>query len=659
MTELETLEGLLNCNRDEVHKNCLVFERHVTDIGEYLDRDKVAKFIDLHPGSATINAEKEKALIDFKQRLADKVCRRNYDYQEITWQDPRGVDPKEHKEYLEGLCQTFFAKVKGIVNSNEARRRRMHTDDLYEEVLHHWNMAKKRSEIFMGRNSVLQEIKRYLLRVTDKPLILYGSSGHGKTSIMSAAATRARSWLAIEGVGMQASVVVRFCGTSPSSSNIRRLLKSLCVQIPYVTAQDCCHIPSCYKDVKKLFYDLVSKGEFGGLVIIFIDAIDQLCGSDEAFRLDWLPAKIAANVKLIVSTLPNERNLLQTIQGKITVEEQYIHIGPLEPTKCQDTLLYWMQEHNKIISGPQWSLVKQAFQQCAAPLFMHLVYREVSQWRSYDQPSPDCLPSCIMACIDLMFDRLEEKNGEVCLAHTLAYITASRGISVLELEDLLSLDDEVLNSVFLHWEPPVRRIPPYIVSRILQDLGNFITGRSADDTDVIFWFHRQFVEAARRRYLADEDQERLIHSALADYFMGTWGGMKSKPYTYTDSLAERLHIKNKMSSAVRYVPEQPLIFSSFISSEMDTLFNLRKLNQMPYHLAKADRIDELKINVLFNYEWLYTKLRASTVQNVICDLGLWNSTETALLSDALLMAESALSVCPKVSRPNVEKCLKM
>ena len=45
--------------------------------------------------------------------------------------------------------------------------------------------------------------------------------------------------------------------------------------------------------------------------------------------------------------------------------------------------------------------------------------------------------------------------------------------------------------------------------------------RGADGVQVIYWYHRQFVEAAETRYCQGEITQKL-HTALADYFGGTW-----------------------------------------------------------------------------------------------------------------------------------------
>jgi hypothetical protein len=121
------------------------------------------------------------------------------------------------------------------------------------------------------------------------------------------------------------------------------------------------------------------------------------------------------------------------------------------------------------------------------------------------------------------------------VSHTLSYLTASRdGLSDAELEDVLSLDDIVLNDVFQHWLPPLRRIPPLLIPRLMDELGRYVVRREAHGVDVIYWYHGQFIAVARRRYLCvNEDHRRVTHSTLAHYYLGTWAGGSRKPFRYS------------------------------------------------------------------------------------------------------------------------------
>ena len=62
----------------------------------------------------------------------------------------------------------------------------------------------------------------------------------------------------------------------------------------------------------------------------------------------------------------------------------------------------------------------------------------------------------------------------------------------------------------------------------------------------------------------------------------------------------------------RKVPEQPLYFTD--SEGNITRYNLRKLSEMPYHLLRAHRIDDLYSEVFFNFRFLHAKLSCMPLQ---------------------------------------------
>jgi len=74
------------------------------------------------------------------------------------------------------------------------------------------------------------------------------------------------------------------------------------------------------------------------------------------------------------------------------------------------------------------------------------------------------------------------------VSHALSYLTASRnGLSDAELEDILSLDDTVLNDVFQHWLPPLRRLPPLLIPRLVDELERYLVEREANGATVVYW----------------------------------------------------------------------------------------------------------------------------------------------------------------------------
>lgn len=117
-----------------------------------------------------------------------------------------------------------------------------------------------------------------------------------------------------------------------------------------------------------------------------------------------------------------------------------------------------------------------------------------------------------IGAVNALFERIELQHGRVLVRQALAYITAAKsGLTGTEIEDLLSCDDRVLDDVYQYWTPPIRRIPPLLWVRIRSDLAGYLVDRGADGASVITWYHRQFIEAARARYLSEEEERTFTH----------------------------------------------------------------------------------------------------------------------------------------------------
>ena len=62
------------------------------------------------------------------------------------------------------------------------------------------------------------------------------------------------------------------------------------------------------------------------------------------------------------------------------------------------------------------------------------------------------------------------------------------------------------------------------------------------------------------------------------------------------------------------MPDQPLLFRTN-SGEL-LRYNLRKLGELTYHLARAGRTQDLLTHCLFNYDWLYAKVREREISEL-------------------------------------------
>ena len=88
--------------------------------------------------------------------------------------------------------------------------------------------------------------------------------------------------------------------------------------------------------------------------------------------------------------------------------------------------------------------MKIALAACSLPLFTKLVFEDIKRWRSYHPLEQTQLEHTVTGTIHKLFMKIEIQHGRLLVSHALSFIAAARsGLSEVELEDVLSLDDEV------------------------------------------------------------------------------------------------------------------------------------------------------------------------------------------------------------------------
>ncbi len=155
-----------------------------------------------------------------------------------------------------------------------------------------------------------------------------------------------------------------------------------------------------------------------------------------------------------------------------------------------------------------------------------------------------------------------------------------------------------------------------------------------------------FFSVAVKRYLYDPKFKLYIHSQIADYFIGVWAN-GPKPFQYTPDQMRMFRLRSPHGEADRNVPEQPEIY--FNQVDHSEQYNGRKLSELPFHLVRSKRVDELFKLVLFRYKFLYAKLCCNPLNNVIADFEDFLEhfkyhKEVTLIADALRLSSSILSI---------------
>ncbi|WAQ94112.1 NWD2-like protein, partial [Mya arenaria] len=606
------------------------------------------------PSSRNVDGEAQKLLKTLRDdKLPAKMPDSNIVKFKVEWGGKEGIDMETHKEYIETFCQHFYDNVLRLVDNAMDRNEKLSSNPVYVEVLQHLKACYNSCKVFQGREDIVDRIKQYVLGKYDKPLILHGASGCGKTSLMAKGASQSRSWF---GPKQTPFLVLRFLGTTPNSSSVIPLLTSLSRHLMWLYEEPDEYIPDELSPLVNHFKKLLCCASKSKPLILILDSLDQLSGADGAHQLAWLPTQLPPYVRLIVSTLPNYFGILDTLHSMIEIPENYVPVLPLGENLSATILQFWLKNANRTLTEEQMELVNEAFTKCNLPLYVKLVFDEVCRWKSYTSLQNVSLAFTIHDSIYKLFERIEIQHGRTLVAHAFGYITAAKsGLSEAELEDLLSLDEKVLNDVYQYHLPPVRRIPPLLWTRIRSDLPSYLSEREADGVSVVNWYHRQFIEAAKERYFKNLNYVSEIHSNISEYFLGIWGGGKPKPFEYTEGQRKMFHLEQKGGESDRKVPLQPLVFMD--EHGRPIRHNLRKLNELPYHLIRSHRYEELYSQVIFNYNWLHAKLNSMPLQSVLSDfedlLDHVYQKDVKLIADVIRLSSSILSHYPDNLGPQI------
>jgi hypothetical protein len=280
-------------------------------------------------------------------------------------------------------------------------------------------------------------------------------------------------------------------GTSKASSDINSVLKSIEEQIKIIfqiTNADEEFIEKSFKD--KLFY-ISDKYMKNKKLIIFLDSIDQL--SEQNYNLSWFFSKLPKNVKIIYSVLKEYKSIFKNLKRKIK-SENILEIKPLKHVEAKRILSSYLKASKRQLTSKQMDSVNQMIDNLndICPLQIKLIFDIVSKWKSSICVPEDFIYSKTSIELIKYHFRIIEKDfigNEILFKHCLFYLSLFeyRGISENELEDILSIDDELLDSIFIYQHPPMRRFPMALWFRLKHELNDYITNKMTDDTSVVAW----------------------------------------------------------------------------------------------------------------------------------------------------------------------------
>lgn len=183
------------------------------------------------------------------------------------------------------------------------------------EILQHLHACNNSVKVFYGREESLIHINQYMTNESEKPLVLYGEGGCGKTSLLAKSASLSLTdWFS----HAKPISIVRFLGTTPDSSALTPTLISICQQvrlfIPFIHPLFLMlthffhrkisynfmlpfeNIPDDLVPLTAHFKQLLTYASPTQPLFLFLDSVDQLTGAQD--KVAWLPTRMPPNCKV-------------------------------------------------------------------------------------------------------------------------------------------------------------------------------------------------------------------------------------------------------------------------------------------------------------------------------------------------------------------------
>jgi NACHT domain- and WD repeat-containing protein len=490
----------------------------------------------------------------------------------LTERLPGNVDEYEARWAGDGITTGHLAQLCDDVWSRLSRVISQELEELEDEDTFarereaHRAFGSERAQHFTGREDVLKQIETYLAGVDRHPLAVYGPSGSGKSALLAKAVDEAERYHGV-------TLVHRFVGATPESSEGRALLAGLCRELAPDTP------PADYQALVDEFPKRLARAGAEQPLILFLDALDQLSDADRARTLIWLPAELPPNVRVVVSAISPERSrprpkgadALGALKTRLPAGN-LVALQPMTPEEGGRLLGRWLFDAGRRLRADQREEVLSKFRAEGRPLYLRLAFEEARRWRWFTPEEETVLADGIPEIIrENLFRRLSRarNHGEVLVAHSLGYLAAAKdGLSEDELLTVLSEQDAVLDDFRAREpeSPPVDRLPFVVWSRLYHDLEPYLGERTADGASVLSFYHRQLRQVAADDYLADEEGRRR-HRELARHF-----------------------------------GDEPLVHESAGTRTP----NLRKLSELPFQQTQGELWDEL-LQTLTDFEFLERK----------------------------------------------------
>lgn len=421
------------------------------------------------------------------------------------------------------FVKTMIENLKRSINAFSLKEYTQEETEIFEQQ--RFKDDKVNTFLEGSRTNALRVIESYIDGDNKQPLVIYGKSGLGKSSLMAKAIDEAM------GRKAKGTIVYRFVGAAASLNNTPSLLISILKELGI--QEGICKITNPQtglEESEKLedFYNRICNylKHMEGKTTIFIDAVDQLSNDDEFL---WLPSNLPDDLKIVLSALeddtyPDDSKYFESLKAKTT---NLYQLEPFEdPKKLVNNILF---RFKRTITNDQMEYLLSQ-KDSSSPLYLTVAAQEVRYWKSYDytdMAKKNCnygkkreLATTQKMIINEYISNLTElsHHDNEFVKRVFSYIYLTGGLSESELLEIINTDQNLVNNLapdtfhtnVVDSESKIVLLPIVIWSRLHFQIKEFLKLEEQDGYETMKFFRREFGDAVKSKYNLNKMQAELI-----------------------------------------------------------------------------------------------------------------------------------------------------
>ncbi|KAJ3227557.1 hypothetical protein HDU81_006576 [Chytriomyces hyalinus] len=420
-------------------------------------------------------------------------------------------------------------------------------------------------------------------------------------------------------------LIARVCGLTPASSNSRALVNSLAHQIFMAYDQPVERDEILTLESYRQAIRLARSDKPLIIILSKLDRLDLFCHSP--LKLSWILDQIPPFVRIVftvkTSSRPTScheivasrvREMAPTVLYALAAADQrpppsqgllescaddyFLNVGTIISPIAKSSIKRLLAIDGRKLRLDQEEAVRRAFAEAEpahdgnhVPIRMlKQIYKISKDWKSSDQIGDFTFPKTIQEALDYELDVLEVSHGYFFTMTAMVLLMFSHdGLTVTEMEDLLSLDNSCLQEALKFSPSTLPRMPSFKLAKFLHDISDWLIRRQSYGGELFSISHDQEVLACvKARYLSEIENTDRISCLLFQYFNG-FDTAQEMPFNGIPG-REYLSTRCIIDMPTRFA-ESDICQKAFGDA---SVWNFRKIREYPKACLLSEKLEDLE-----------------------------------------------------------------